>query len=211
MKVRGQKSDWKDGFLFVGNELVLDFVNTCPVQDSRRVELLVDFAALLRWFRAADCLSSKELSGLQDLWGNTRKAQETAGLMRKLREDLRKEILAWERGEAIGRSIVEELNRLLAEHPMRVRLAVNGTVNAAESWFELREPADLFAPLVQSAVKLFVDIDRERVRKCDQCVLHFRDTSKKGTRRWCSMQLCGNRLKVAAYAARRRNRGKTRG
>src|SRR5262249_3352019 len=138
MKVRGQKSDWKDGFLFVGNELVLDFVNTCPVQDSRRVELLLDFAARLRWFRAADWLSSKELSGLQDLWGNTRKAQETAGLMRKLREDLRKEILAWERGEAIGRSIVEELNRLLAEHPMRVRLAVNGTVNAAESWFELR-------------------------------------------------------------------------
>jgi predicted RNA-binding Zn ribbon-like protein len=47
-------------------------------------------------------------------------------------------------------------------------------------------------------------VDRNRVRKCDQCVLHFHDISKKGTRRWCSMQLCGNRLKVAAYAARQR-------
>jgi predicted RNA-binding Zn ribbon-like protein len=45
-----------------------------------------------------------------------------------------------------------------------------------------------------------------RVRKCDQCVLHFYDISKKGTRRWCSTQLCGNRQKVAAYAARRRVR-----
>jgi predicted RNA-binding Zn ribbon-like protein len=27
--------------------------------------------------------------------------------------------------------------------------------------------------------------------------------AKKWTRRWCSMQLSGNRLKVAAYAARR--------
>jgi predicted RNA-binding Zn ribbon-like protein len=53
---------------------------------------------------------------------------------------------------------------------------------------------------------LFANIDRRRVRKCDQCVLHFHDTSKKGTRRWCSMQLCGNRLKVASYAARRRMR-----
>src|SRR5438309_9482099 len=37
----------------------------------------------------------------------------------------------------------------------------------------------------------------------DQSSLHFHDISKKGTRRWCSMQLCGNRLKVAACAARR--------
>jgi len=43
---------------------------------------------------------------------------------------------------------------------------------------------------------------RKRVRKYANCVLHFHDTSKKGTRRWCSMQLCGNRFKVAAYAAR---------
>jgi predicted RNA-binding Zn ribbon-like protein len=30
---------------------------------------------------------------------------------------------------------------------------------------------------------LFADVDRSRVRKCAQCVLHFYDTSKKGTRR----------------------------
>jgi len=51
---------------------------------------------------------------------------------------------------------------------------------------------------------LFAEADRNRVRKCGQCVLHFHDTSKKGIRRWCSMRLCGNRLKVAAYAARQR-------
>ena len=73
-----------------------------------------------------------------------------------------------------------------------------------ELWFEPREPEDLFAPLAYSAATLFATVDRKRVRKCAQCVLHFHDTSKKGTRRWCSMQLCGNRLKVAAYAARRR-------
>jgi hypothetical protein len=28
------------------------------------------------------------------------------------------------------------------------------------------------------------EVDRRRVRKCDECVLHFRDTSKKGMRRW---------------------------
>ena len=36
-------------------------------------------------------------------------------------------------------------------------------------------------------------------------MLHFYETSKRGTRPSCSMHLCGNRFKVAAYAARQRN------
>jgi len=51
---------------------------------------------------------------------------------------------------------------------------------------------------------LFAEADRNRVHKCGPCVLHFHDTSKKGTRRGCSMWLCGNRLKIAAYAALQR-------
>jgi predicted RNA-binding Zn ribbon-like protein len=92
---------------------------------------------------------------------------------------------------------------------MGTRLTTNGKLCSTELWFEPREPEDLFAPLAYSAATLFATVDRKRVRKCARCVLHFRDTSKKGTRRWCSMQLCGNRLKVAAYAARRRQRART--
>jgi len=35
--------------------------------------------------------------------------------------------------------------------------------------------------------------------------LDFYDTSKKGTRRWCSMKMCGNRAKVAAWTERHRD------
>jgi len=87
---------------------------------------------------------------------------------------------------------------------MLTRLKASGSGSTAESWFDPRRPEDLFAPLAYSAATLFADVDRNRVRKCRRCVLHFYDTSKKGTRRWCSMRLCGNRLKVAAYAARQR-------
>ena len=92
----------------------------------------------------------------------------------------------------------------MAKHPMRTRLKRRGSKSAIEQYFEAQQPEDLLAPLVHSAASLFANVDRSRVRKCDQCVLHFQDTSKKGTRRWCSMRFCGNRLKVAAYAARRR-------
>ena len=194
----------KDGFLFVGNQLALDFVNTRPAQNGEAVELLPDFSTLLHWFLAADLVSSREAVRLEREWGNSPRARRAVEAMRALREKLREEILAWEDGGAVRRSTVEELNRLMAKHPMRIRL-VNGTEPSTELYFEPMEPEDLFAPLVHSAAMLFSSIDRTRVRKCSECVLHFHDTSKKGTRRWCSMQLCGNRQKVAAYAARQRS------
>jgi len=200
------ESDWKDGFLFVGNQLALDFLNTRPVQNGEPSELLPDFSALLRWFQAADLLNSDKVGSLQRQWGGSANAMRTTEEMRQLREKLRKEIVAWEQSGSVQHSTLDELNKLMAEHPMRTRLRTNGESCSTELWFQPREPEDLFAPLAHSAATLFATVDHKRVRKCAQCVLHFYDTSKKGTRRWCSMQLCGNRLKVAAYAARRRQR-----
>jgi hypothetical protein len=44
----------------------------------------------------------------------------------------------------------------------------------------------------------------ERIRRCAHpaCVLWFHDTSRNGTRRWCSMEVCGNRAKAGRYYRR---------
>ena len=206
MRQRGPipDSDWKDGFLFVGNHLALDFLNTRPAQNGEPMELLSNFSALLRWFQAAGLLSSHEMASLQRQSGESATARRTLEAMREFREKLRNEILAWEGGADVHRTTVAELNRLMAAHPMLSKLKAGGDIPSMELLFEPRQPEDLFAPLAHSAAKLFAEADRNRIRKCGQCVLHFYDTSKKGTRRWCSMQLCGNRLKVAAYARRQR-------
>ncbi|MFE7772893.1 CGNR zinc finger domain-containing protein [Streptomyces sp. NPDC057445] len=46
----------------------------------------------------------------------------------------------------------------------------------------------------------------DRIRRCahDACILHFFDTSRNGTRRWCSMALCGNRAKASRHYAKSR-------
>ena len=198
-------SEWRDGFLFVGNHLALDFLNTSPIQNGESTELLPDFSALLRWFRAAQLLSARQAEDLWQQWGESARARRVVEAMRELRERLRKEVLAWENGGPVHHAVLDELNRLMAEHPIRSRLSAKGSALSTELWFEARRPEDLFTPLAFAAATLFADVERSRVRKCGHCVLHFHDTSKKGTRRWCSMQLCGNRLKVAAYAARQRS------
>ncbi len=44
-----------------------------------------------------------------------------------------------------------------------------------------------------------------RIRRCpaDDCAWVFWDSSAKGTRRWCTMSVCGNRAKARAFAERR--------
>lgn len=195
--------DWKDGFLFVGNHLALDLLNTRPIQNGESQELLPDFDALLRWFRAAELVDNHQFTALHR-WEGSARATKLLQAVHRLREQLREEVLSWEAGSRVRCATIEKLNDLLGAHPMRTKVVETDGALRVSSSFEARQPEDLLAPLVHSAARLFTEADRTRVRKCGQCVLHFLDTSKKGTRRWCSMQLCGNRLKVAAYAQRKR-------
>jgi predicted RNA-binding Zn ribbon-like protein len=198
-------SDWRDGFLFVANQPALNFLNTRPLLSGNEpTELLPSFGALLRWFRAAGMLGSREAIELQRLWGESERAQRTLRSLQQLREKLRKEILKYELGGDVQRGMVEKINQLLAQHPMRTRLTAKDNGFTAEAYCDPHEPEDLLGPVAHSIAALLASLDRNRIRKCSNCVLHFYDTSKKGTRRWCSMQMCGNRAKVAAYAARHR-------
>ena len=75
-----------------------------------------------------------------------------------------------------------------------------------ETFFDPAELADLWAPIIDGAADLLAETEISRIRQCESCVVHFFDTSKKGSRRWCSMNICGNKIKVAAYQRRKRDR-----
>jgi predicted RNA-binding Zn ribbon-like protein len=194
--------DWRDGFLFVGNQLSLDFLNTRPVIDGKPVELLPDSSSLLRWLAATGLLTKRRAAQLV-----TPKADPGLPKLREFRETWRKVVLQFEAGRLPAPSFIDRLNRLLLQHPFVDQIGRSKSGLQRTRHFDLRCAEDVFGPLLDDMVSFLTTADRSRIRKCASCVLHFKDTSKKGTRRWCSMQLCGNRLKVAAYAARRRLHG----
>jgi predicted RNA-binding Zn ribbon-like protein len=55
------------------------------------------------------------------------------------------------------------------------------------------------AHIARETVELVTGPDLARVRKCAGCSLLFVDRSRPGSRRWCSMDRCGNREKMARY------------
>ena len=59
--------------------------------------------------------------------------------------------------------------------------------------------------LVSVAVTAMLDGSWERLKACRNCRWAFFDESKNRSAHWCSMSLCGNRLKTRAYRRRQRS------
>ena len=64
-------------------------------------------------------------------------------------------------------------------------------------------------PIVRSAADLLTSPTLSALRVCaaDACAWLFLDTSRNGSRRWCSMRTCGNRAKARRHHARVRAAG----
>lgn len=199
-----EATDWIDGFLFVANSPILDFLNTKPVLPDGPKELLPDVDALARWLVASGIASSPRAKSLLRGW---RRSPEAAAFLDDLiafRERVRAAVLRIESGSLPSDSFLAELNALLLQYPRHTSLSKRNSKIVRETLFEPRKPADFWAPIIDSAADLLTGVETSRLRKCESCVLHFLDTSKKGARRWCSMNICGNKLKVAAYQQRKR-------
>lgn len=199
-------SEWNEGFLFVANRPILDFLNTKLVLVQGPTELLSDFHALERWLIAAGVLDSAKQKALVRSWRHSLEAALFLKDLIAFRERLRDAVLRMEGGSAPGEDFIQEVNRGLLQHPMAAVLRKREGRVAREPYFELKRPADLWAFFFDRSADLLSEAETSRIRQCEACVVHFLDTSKKGSRRWCSMNLCGNKVKVAAYQRRKRDR-----
>jgi predicted RNA-binding Zn ribbon-like protein len=191
-------------FLFVANDPSLDLVNTEVVLSGVRTDLFETFRDLTQWFEQANLASPAEMQRLARLWTDTPEGRATLQAARALRSALRNAV---ERVARIGR-VPSTLADVLGNELREPRLATevvpsHGRLKTRPHWI-LEKPADLLVPVAHHAATFFAAADYSAIRKCEnpECILFFYDTSKNHSRRWCSMELCGNRAKVAAFRER---------
>ncbi len=197
-------NEWIDGFLFVANRPILDFLNTKPVLADGPTELLSDVRALERWLIASGLVTSPKTKSIVRGWRHSTEATAFLEQLIAFRERLRETVVRIENGSSPADAFLAELNSLLLQYPRHTSLHKRDGRVIRETLFEPRKPTDLWAPIIDAAADLLSETESSRIRKCESCVVHFFDTSKKGSRRWCSMNICGNKLKVAAYQRRKR-------
>jgi predicted RNA-binding Zn ribbon-like protein len=184
--------EWVDGFLFVGNRPILDFLNTCPVLADGPTELLPNVSALERWLIASGIANSAKTKRLIQGWRHSPKAPQFLKDLIAFRERLREAVLRIESGSAPSDEFIREVNRGLLEHPPRTVLRKQERRILREQLLDLERPTDLWALFFDGAADLLSEPEIDRLRQCE------------GSRRWCSMNICGNKLKVAAYQKRKR-------
>jgi predicted RNA-binding Zn ribbon-like protein len=75
-------------------------------------------------------------------------------------------------------------------------------------WFHDEGTLDFMLwPILRSAGDLLTSKEIKKVSQCarrEACDWLFLDTSKNGSRRWCSMSMCGNLEKAKKYYHRKR-------
>ncbi len=202
---RNIHEEWRGDHLFVGNRLALDFLNTELISNGQTIELLTDAAAIARWMAHAGLLTEKAATKLQQAWERSPRAGKAVIAVRRFRDRLRAAVFAFEAGSRVSTEFLDELNALMRTHPMYRAVEADGHGGYTQTLsFDARMPDDLIGPLAEDTMMLLTGEAAGRVRKCEGCPVHFLDVSKKGSRRWCSMSLCGNKVKVAAYQQRQR-------
>jgi predicted RNA-binding Zn ribbon-like protein len=144
------------------------------VNDESPVELLLDTASRSRWFNAVGLLKGAGKDQAAQTWPKSQMGRRFLEDLLLFREKLRSTVLRLESGKNPEPAFLQELNKRLLAYPRRYVLVSNRSGTRRQTYLDAAANPN------------------------------DHDISKKGSRRWCSMHLCGNREKVSTYRRKQR-------
>lgn len=176
------------GFAFVSGSVALDLAGTLKWRRSEPEELLAGPADLERW-----------LDECPDLPGSLVVPLDAFGAAVTLREAIYQLALDRLHERAFDRHSLDVINRAASVPGLTLQLSDAGTRRSGSM-------DSVLAEVARNAVAVLADRDG-RLKECGRpsCTRIYLDRSRGARRNWCGMDECGNRVKAAAYRARKRN------
>ncbi|HYY30079.1 MAG TPA: CGNR zinc finger domain-containing protein [Chthoniobacterales bacterium] len=220
--------DKKDKFdnrpprMFVGDDPGLDFLNSIGTPVDTVVEWIANGEDLLAWLVEARLIDPGQAGAIRAS-SFPGELDEVAAQARALREWFRAFVLA-HMGRALtakALDLLEPLNRVLERDQgygaivARSGQAKKEQISSRLEYRALRRwstPNALLLPIAEAMAHLVCSEDFSLVKGCEgkTCTLLFLDRTHGHARRWCSMNICGNRAKQAAYRQRLVGKSKPR-
>lgn len=190
-----------------GGNLSLNFANSVHDRHGEPLEdYLYHYLDLITWAHFAGAINSAQKKRLLQMSReNPREAHQIYQDSIQLRE-------------AIYATVVHLINRdEVSPNDMQL---INQRLSKAFSNLELVQLDDRFVldwkaenaglgsvlwPIIRAFADLITSDDLNRMKRCSNCGWVFVDNSKNKSRRWCSMEICGNRVKARRYARKIQN------
>ncbi len=194
----------------VGGAPCLDFTNTLSWRGrDAPEEALHDYRDLVEWSRRSGVLDEAETERLRNQAAlSPRHADAVYIRSIELREALYRIFnTAYEDAEP-AEADLKTLNQILSEALSNKTLSKTG--GAYTMQYDSEPPEYVLWKLADSAYELLTSMDLQRVKRCasDECSWLFLDLSRNRSRRWCSMESCGNRMKAKRHYHRTRDESK---
>jgi predicted RNA-binding Zn ribbon-like protein len=205
-------------FEFIGGQLALDFVNTAsnrslPGESLELREHLNAYGDLVAWATEAHALPSCAPGDLIKAAAQHPKvASRTLEEARAFRESLYRIFTAFGAGKEAPAADMDRLNQLFRRANAHRTLTCNdGNTHGAPTfdWAWDASNAELdrvLWPVALAAAELLTSGDPQRLKECggDHCNWLFLDQSKNRSRRWCTMEDCGSKVKAKRHYHRQR-------
>jgi predicted RNA-binding Zn ribbon-like protein len=168
-------------------ELVRQFVNTLDVEEG--TDELDGPHSLLGWFSGMGLLDDEAIADEEDL----KRALALRGGIRSL--------LLANNGEGIEPADLRELDRVAGSVCLRVRFDEDAvaTLGPASSGVSAA-----LGRILAAVVRATEEGIWGRLKICtnDACQWAFYDRSRNRSGKWCTMEVCGNRMKARAFRQR---------
>lgn len=198
-----------DTLSLLGGNLCLDFANTVdPRLGDHGQDYLGSYTDLVQWSHYAGVFAEEERQNLlQIAMHHPTEANQTFERAIVLRETIYRVFEAVAHEISPQQAYLDALRDVFAEAIFHASFVPTGE-GFTYKWPGHEDALDrMLWPIAASAVKLLTSGKVRRVKQCPgagDCGWLFLDTSKNGSRVWCSMEDCGSRVKMRRQYARKR-------
>jgi predicted RNA-binding Zn ribbon-like protein len=177
---------------YLGGYVCADLCNSYDrLHTPPRWDHFNDYASVVEWGKAAGIVPKHSASPRPASRRSIAELIKTRALICSL-------LLPISRGEAPAPADIVAFNIRLQKISSKLRL------ESAKGRFVLINPADdpverIIIEAVRSVADLLVSNQLDRMCRCEECGWLFYDSSRNHLRRWCSMEICGNRAKARRH------------
>lgn len=179
--------------------LWVSFVNTQYLEGGNPVDSIASDSDLVNWARRRTIID-------EDIRAETlQEGEDVLGRARMMRTHLRAMAASLSSDEEVGSDVQRALNDVLSASNIHHLFDRDGDETTERIAIEGPGALPILTLVALSAGRFLAGDDTDRVKQCasSECILYFVDSSRNRSRRWCSMETCGNREKVRAHYQRK--------
>ncbi|WP_280818642.1 CGNR zinc finger domain-containing protein [Paenibacillus ihuae] len=171
----------------------MDLINTEEMRRGKRVDLLSNIDDLIHWFQTLVHMGAFSQEQFADLAGQP--DERVLNVLKPLRAIIRELFEKAANNGIPPLELIEKLEQFTKNAPFAYKYKEDRLIPVPAGSFQ----SSLLSLIALDALDICTSGKLPELHRCEnpQCIWLYLDST--GKRKWCSMKLCGNRMKASRF------------